>query len=105
MTTVSIESVISDYREQARKRLSGGHWFDDDTMQFFRSRLPAIAYVNADRTRAFFVTSEEGPSNIRAWSVRCYSYESGDISTVGLGFQGYTDEEGATLDAKSLALG
>lgn len=44
-----------------------GHYFDDDTMRFFDSRIGL--HVRTERGY-LFVTSEKGPSGVRMWSVR-----------------------------------
>ena len=44
---------------------SGSHYFEPDTMRFFRSRLSSTVYGGR-----FFVTSEQDPSGYRAYSVR-----------------------------------
>lgn len=57
-----------------------GHWFDADTLRFFKCRLPAYAY-DSDAGR-FFVTSEEDPSGDRRYTVREQLHD-GKIETVG----------------------
>jgi hypothetical protein len=69
MDTISIETVR---RHAAR---NGSHFFDPDTMRFFRSRVANVAYRTADGTRAYFVTSEQfvpsrGEPAPRRYSVR-----------------------------------
>jgi hypothetical protein len=57
-----------------------GHWFDADTIRFFKSRLPSAAYESDAGT--FFVTSEQDPSGVRRYTVR-EQLPNGDIQTVG----------------------
>jgi hypothetical protein len=48
----------------------GRHWFDADTTRYFRTRYPEGGYTTADGQQCFFVTSERGPRNVRAYTVR-----------------------------------
>ena len=57
-----------------------GHWFDRSTMQFFKCRLPDYAYLKNDD--AYFISSEKGPSDIRAYTIRKFDRNTGDIETV-----------------------
>lgn len=72
----------------------GSHWFERGTMRFFRSRVSREAYLGADG-RWYFVTSEQGPNGIRAYSVRAATYEQTpegptfDVDSVAPGFQAY----------------
>ena len=72
MNTIDIRDVIAAHR---------GHWFDHDTMRFFRTRLPQVAYRHADG-RALFVSSEKGLNGVRAYSVRQQTAD-GSVNTVG----------------------
>lgn len=83
---VSIEEV----KRLAEKRHS--HFFDADTMRFFKSRVSEEAYKFGDKI--YFITSESGPSGIRKWTTR-FVKEDGDIDTLGQ-FQ----EHGSLLDAR-----
>ncbi len=69
-----------------RERQPDGHWFDRDTLRFFRSRI-GQQHALADG-RWLFITSEQGPTNVRNYSVRVMAVD-GDIDTVGE-FQAYT---------------
>jgi hypothetical protein len=63
-----------------------GHWFDDGTMRFFRTRLGACRYV--DRTVLLFVTSEQPPHGPRAYCVRKLDLTTGEIDTLDPGLCG-----------------
>lgn len=81
---------------------AGGHWFDADTMRFFRSRIGHKAYPVSDG--AFFVTSERyDDDSPRLYTVR-RAYDSGEIETVGE-FQGYATLEQANTAATLLQVG
>lgn len=87
--------TIEDVR--AANRMVGGHWFDADTMRFFKTRIEsglvacdwveATADTPAHPRRHRFVTSEKGPDGVRRYSVR-EALPDGSIATVGE-FQGY----------------
>lgn len=52
------------------RRLNCGHWFDDETMRFFRTRISASA-VRRTHAGLLFVTSEKkDPHMPRRYSVR-----------------------------------
>lgn len=72
----TIEDVI-----RANKSI-GNHWFDPDTMRFFRTRLGQELYAGK-----YFITSEQGPSGVRKWSIRVACVD-GTIDTLGE-FQAY----------------
>lgn len=48
---------------------AGHHFFDRDTLRFFRSRVSGRTYVGA-RGETYFVTSEQGPHSLRRYTVR-----------------------------------
>lgn len=85
-------------REEAESAVTaaGSHWFDADTMRFFRTRVGQFFPTPGG---AYFVTSEEAPSDARPrrWSVR-YIGDDGTITTVG-DFQAY----GTPRQAKAVA--
>lgn len=63
-----------------RNRTDGaGHWFDADTMRFFRSRIGKVRIKDGIW---FFVSSEKPPREPRMFSVRRMELD-GDINTVG----------------------
>lgn len=57
---------------RAANRAEGGHFFDDDTMRFFDSRIESdVAFFNVQTEDAFFVTSEQpSPESLRTYKVR-----------------------------------
>lgn len=64
-------------------RASGGHWFDPDTLRFFRSRIDSTVYGGR-----YFVSSEQyDDSTPRLYTVR-EAKPDGDVETVGE-FQAY----------------
>ena len=76
---------------------TGSHWFDRDTMRFFRSRVGLYAYQDAQYADVvYFVSSERSPFGGRRYSVRRANIETGTVETVG-DFQAYTSR--ATADA------
>lgn len=48
---------------------SSGHWFDADSMRFFKTRLTSH-FKRLDDNSALFVTTEKGPNGERKASVR-----------------------------------
>ncbi len=63
-----------------RNRTQGvGHWFDPETMRFFKSRIGIIRSKGDDY---YFVSSEKPPHGNRAFSVRHMDIK-GDIKTIG----------------------
>lgn len=55
----------------------GQHFFDEEAMRFFDSRIYKT-------THGFhFTTSERGPSGVRRYSVRVIDWTTGHIETVG----------------------
>ena len=85
----------------------GRHWFDADTMRFFRSRLADVGYQASDG-RVYFVSSERnqgmGLPYPRLYTVRCLTGPKGDIKTVGE-FQAFGTSATATRYAKGYASG
>ena len=65
-------------------RAHNGHFFDADTLRFFRSRI--LSQVFAGESEVYFVTSEQfrgtGYSSPRAFTVRAYNPETDSIRTV-----------------------
>lgn len=74
-----------------------GHWFDRDSMKFFGTKLPEIAYETNAGT--LFVTSEVNPSGVKAYSVR--RYINGDIRTIG-DFHSFRTAAAARAEIKRL---
>lgn len=71
--------TINDIKTAVRVR--GSHWFDPDTMRFFKTRV--LEGVYQGEGGIYFVTSERGPNELRRYSVRKFAPETADISTVG----------------------
>jgi hypothetical protein len=67
--------------EYKNRTHGNGHFFDPDTMRFFRSRIGAVRHKKNSNI-IFFVTSEKPPHGDRMFSVRRME-EDGDINTVG----------------------
>ena len=83
-------------------RYAGQHWFDADTMRFFRSRVSDKVYPVKDG--AYFVSSERFTDNSpRLHSVR-RAYDDGRVETVGE-FQGYATGQQAHDAAQLLQIG
>jgi hypothetical protein len=84
-----------------RNAANGGHWFDADTLHFFRSRLPTGCVGRVDDT-AWFVTSEGGPfgRGPRAYTVRRADVSTGGVETEGT-FRGYTTRSAAMSAARA----
>lgn len=63
----NIEHLVQDYNYT-----SSGHFFDRDTMRFFKSRLTSH-YKRVSNRKAYFVTTEKRcfDDNTRVASVRC----------------------------------
>ena len=75
-----LEPVDAAYIKMAYGNLRpGGHFFDRDTMRFFKSRIGEVWLVG---DVFLFVTSEVPPHGGRAYSVRQMNRD-GNISTVG----------------------
>jgi hypothetical protein len=55
--------------EQIKTANAGHHFFDRDTMRFFRSRVSSRTYVGRDG-RIYFVTSEQRRGAARRYTVR-----------------------------------
>ncbi len=49
--------------------LSSGHFFDRDTIRFFKSRI-TDNYRRLSDTEALFITTEKGPDNVRKATIR-----------------------------------
>lgn len=60
---------------------AGGHWFDASAKRFFRSRVLSEVYQGP--AGVFFVSSEKGPSGVRAFTVREFDPRTADVKTFG----------------------
>ena len=63
----------------------GFHFFDDDTMRFFQSRV-----TDADTTTGLFITSERREGHSRLYTIRRFIPETGDVEDVS-DFQGFVN--------------
>lgn len=85
--------------KQANKD-ADGHWFDADTMRFFRSRVSRKVYPVEAGT--YFVTSERFDDNSpRLYTVR-FIWTDGDVETQGE-FQQYKTSKAAHKAAARMA--
>ncbi len=92
---------FSRVRELYRRKSLRGHWFDEDTMKFFRTVLPLVADERDDGT-IYFYTRETNPSGESMYSVRVLKAD-GEIDTVGMFHSIRT--KGAAQDATIAAAG
>ena len=101
MNTISMHEI-----EQLYQPGIGRHWFDADTMRFFRCRLASYGYQAADG-KVYFVSSEKnhgmgGPYK-RRYTVRVL-VKLGTVDTVGE-FQAYATRDTADRAARKAAEG
>ena len=83
------------------KAQPGGYWFSPDTMRFFKSRIHDVYQVPNAGGWAF-ITSEKGPTGVRAYTVRTMN-DAGKIGDGGGGFQGYATLGRARTGLKAYA--
>lgn len=76
MKPIPMQDVIDYYRINQ----PAGHWFDADTMRFFKTKLPDLAYETP--AGVLFLTRETNPRGLTAYTVR-RQVVNGDIETVG----------------------
>lgn len=72
MMTYTNLGAVMEANDQA-----GGHWFDDDTIQFFKTKFESDLIGGR-----YFITSERGPHFPRAYSIRMAD-EDAVIQTIG----------------------
>ncbi len=74
------------YEFKALNKSNGSHWFDTDTMRFFKTRIS-----NWDVISGLFITSESGPfgQGPRKFTLRKADFETGKVETIGE-FQQYS---------------
>lgn len=66
-----------------RNRQPSGHWFDADTMRFFRTRVSSCTqWPEGEDGPAYFITTEKPPHGRRRSSVRVMDPD-GVIETIG----------------------
>lgn len=71
-------------RDYARR--NGGHWFDADTIRFFRTTFPSGFWDVPAARVTLFVTGERNrfdDTAVRRYSVRAYIWDAADIETLG----------------------
>lgn len=73
-------SLQIEYKNRHVENRTPGHFFDDDTMRFFRSRIGMGR--KCKNGVWFFVTSEKPPHGPRMNTVRKMELD-GDINTIG----------------------
>lgn len=83
---------IDDFIRLHQKK--GGHWFDSDTIRFFKSRYGPLY---KDR---YFISSEKAPHNPRKWSIRKVNWKTGRVDTVSE-FGGFGTEAQAKRHLRS----
>lgn len=66
---------------QAAVKARGSHFFDRGTMRFFRSRVLSGVYKGPGGV--YFVTSEQGPSGVRRFTIRKFDPVTADIEGFG----------------------
>lgn len=70
-----MDGIEIEYRNRNRS----GHWFDEDTLRFFKSRIGALAIVGKIW---LFISSEKDWGRPRGYTIRRMD-EKGNISNVG----------------------
>jgi hypothetical protein len=93
---MSIETI------RERMQSAGSHWWDNDTMRFFGTRVCSDTFENGGNV--WFVTSEQPPHGPRAYTVRRYDIASNQIDTEGE-LCGFSSRSGALRSARSFAGG
>tara|TARA_B100000683_G_scaffold176014_1_gene169492 strand:- start:368 stop:688 length:321 start_codon:yes stop_codon:yes gene_type:complete len=56
------------------KRMTKGHFFDDETMSFFNSRVETVA-LSKDNKKYYFVTSEKYKDERRQYTLRSFDFD------------------------------
>lgn len=86
------------------ERAHRGHWFSQDTMRFFRSRVGSYGYLSqSDGAKVFFVSSEQFDyASPRLYTVRVQDRATGEISSASE-FQQYASWSGADRAAQRMA--
>lgn len=64
---------------QRKAKSAGSHFFDPDTMRFFKSYvIEESFYANAERDVWYFATSEKGPDGRRGYTARVARFEQNE---------------------------
>jgi len=88
--TVSITTLANINKEK------GFHWFDKDSMNFFKSRFPKTGLTDG-KGNAYFISSESlgfAPSEGRGYSIRKMEMNTGKMDTIG-GFNVFSSRSSA----------
>jgi hypothetical protein len=91
-----IEGLQSHYEAKTK-----GHWFSPGNMRFFKSRLSENLFYNPENRVIYFISSEKYWSDDRAYTIRSYNPDTGEIDTYGE-FQAYSSLAKAKNAAKRL---
>lgn len=67
---------------RSANKAAGQHWFDPDTMRFFKSRIYGVMGTNSLACNRYFISSEANPEGVRRFTVRMVNIFDG-IETVG----------------------
>jgi len=88
---------------QREMRAAGSHWWDPDALRFFKSRVESPVYQGPGGV--YFVSSEEGPDEVRRYTVRRYNPAERDLHSEDAagGFQAFGSSEDAMAAAQKLA--
>lgn len=78
----SYQRVLMGEVKRAYGPGEGRHWFDADTLRYFRTKLPGRAIKVESGT--YFVTQETSPSGKTAYTIRRQDPDNGSIGTLGL---------------------
>jgi hypothetical protein len=81
-------------------RVCRSHFFDADTMRFFKSRIGSQVFPSARQGVTYFTTSEKGPDEVRRYSVK--RLKGCELDTVGE-FQEHRTQAAAQAVAKRMA--
>lgn len=66
------------YEFKQLNKSRGYHWFDADTVRFFRSRIS-----NFDVISGLFISSEQRLGDCRAYTLRRADFATGQVETIG----------------------
>ena len=80
---IEFQIYSTDDIKNQYQRKTNGHWFDKDTMAFFKCRLDGQVFAHDSKRLFYFVSSEKGPDDKRKSSIRSYDPTTGKIDTVG----------------------
>lgn len=77
-----LKRSMNRVRELYRELRPLGHWFSPATMRFFKSRLPATAYLKGGDY--YFISSEKfNYESPRLYTVRKMNGSDGEVGTIG----------------------